>query len=48
MSRRCLICSNLNPCGCHSGDAQDSELARNIAAIKVLQQHIPRNKRIYP
>lgn len=31
MSRRCLICSNINPCREHSGDAQDKELRDNTA-----------------
>lgn len=33
MSRRCLICSNLNPCREHSDADQSNELARNDAAI---------------
>lgn len=33
MTRRCLICSNLNPCPDHSDADQDRELARNDAAI---------------
>jgi hypothetical protein len=38
MSRRCLICANINPCSEHSGAAQDRELARNDAAIAALRQ----------
>jgi hypothetical protein len=33
MSRRCLICANINPCREHSEDAQLSELRRNDVAI---------------
>ena len=33
ISRRCLICANINPCSLHSGREQASELARNDAAI---------------
>lgn len=37
MSRRCLICANINPCSRHSEQDQVDELARNdreIARIK--------------
>ena len=34
MTRRCLICSNLNPCHKHSSDEQDRELRRNLAEIR--------------
>lgn len=37
MSRRCLICSNINPCAAHSDDAQDRELMRNMAEIRKIQ-----------
>lgn len=33
MSRRCLICANINPCREHSEADQSAELARNDAAI---------------
>lgn len=33
MSRRCLICANINPCREHSGSEQDAELSRNQRAI---------------
>lgn len=36
MSRRCLICANINPCRLHSTDAQDAELRRNKAEIRRL------------
>lgn len=37
MSRRCLICDNVNPCRKHSYDQQDAELARNDRAIRELK-----------
>jgi hypothetical protein len=37
MSRRCLICANVNPCRKHSYDEQDAELARNDRAIRELK-----------
>lgn len=37
MSRRCLICADINPCGQHSADVQEAELARNIRAIGDIQ-----------
>lgn len=33
MSRRCLICSNINPCRDHSEEAQDAELRRNTHEV---------------
>jgi hypothetical protein len=33
ISRRCLICANINPCREHSEQEQEAELARNDAAI---------------
>jgi len=41
MSRRCLICSNLNPCHEHSESVQDAELARNSRAVRELQSTPP-------
>jgi len=37
MSRRCLICSNINPCAKHSEADQDAELRRNTAAADRLR-----------
>jgi hypothetical protein len=37
MSRRCLICSNINPCRLHSEDAQDRELTRNMARVRQIE-----------
>lgn len=37
MSRRCLICSNINPCREHSDAAQDAELDRNLRAIREIR-----------
>lgn len=39
--RRCLICSNLNPCAYHSEVTQEAELARNEEAIRALRRRIP-------
>lgn len=36
ISRRCLICANLNPCRDHSEADQEAELARNDAAIALI------------
>lgn len=41
MSRRCLICSNINPCRDHSAGAQDAELRRNQAEIRSLDRGPP-------
>ncbi len=30
MSRRCLICADINPCSRHSDREQDDELYRNM------------------
>jgi hypothetical protein len=41
MSRRCLICSNINPCRNHSEQAQADELRRNdetVARIRAEQK----------
>lgn len=37
MSRRCLICSNVNPCAVHGVEEQTRELERNLRAINKLQ-----------
>lgn len=34
ISRRCLICSNYNPCVTHSEQEQERELNRNSAKVK--------------
>lgn len=41
MSRRCLICANINPCRDHSEAEQHAELDRNDVAVKKLRQGIP-------
>lgn len=38
VSRRCLICANLNPCRAHSTDDQIAELARNDAEIAAMRK----------
>jgi hypothetical protein len=41
ISRRCLICSDFNPCSKHSEDEQYEELRRNdlqIAGIRAAQR----------
>lgn len=37
MSRRCLICSNINPCRAHSGAAQEAEFDRNSREVRRIQ-----------
>jgi hypothetical protein len=44
MSRRCLICGSLNPCGGHSRDQQEEEFDRNCRAIRRLQSEATRQK----
>jgi len=41
MSRRCLICANINPCRCHSHAAQEAEFDRNCREIRKLQSMTP-------
>ena len=36
-SRRCLICSNINPCPTHSEREQEAELCRNMREIKRIE-----------
>jgi hypothetical protein len=37
VTRRCLICANINPCREHSQYAQDAELGRNMREIAVIE-----------
>lgn len=41
MSRRCLICANINPCRLHSEADQDAELARNDREIARIRGEQP-------
>ncbi len=43
MSRRCLICADINPCSKHSSEDQESELAANDAAIAAIRRQCNRD-----
>ncbi len=41
LTRRCLICANINPCRKHSAQSQVEELRRNDAAIAEIRKYEP-------
>ena len=45
MSRRCLICANINPCAEHSSEAQDDELRENTRFFYSKEAQDYRNRR---